>query len=291
MSLITTTRTIQLHKSRRRGYAAAMICLFGLLGWGSSSANDANTDCVTSNANEADFPNSLVVNLNRDSAGLLAAWYDGATTRYRHGVLGDDVEASELHVIANHDGEQCAQVLVLDENEVFEDLAPRLVDMDGDGEMDVITVVSHAQLGARLAVFGHQDDSDSLVLKAATDNIGTAYRWLAPIGAGDFNGDGVMDVAYIDRPHLAKVLRVFSYTSDKGLVQIAQTSGLTNHRIGEDYISSGVRSCGGQLQLVTADARWKNVVATTLKDNELISETVGPFESVASIEAALKCEE
>jgi len=272
-------------------YYAAMICMAGSLVSAAAWANTANDICVASNANEADFPNSLVVNLNRDSDGLLAAWYDGATTRYRHGVLGDEVEASELHVIANRDGEQCGQSLVLGEDEVFEDLAPRLVDMDGDGEMDVIAVVSHAQLGARLAVFGHTDDHSKLVLKSATENIGTAYRWLAPVGAGDFNGDGIMDVAFVDRPHLAKVLRVFSYIPEKGLQQIAHASGYSNHRIGEDFISSGVRSCGGQLQLITADARWELVLATTVKENELITEEVGPFASSASIKAALECGE
>jgi len=267
------------------------VLVLGLLAAGAvTPASAESLGCIDSNAAEADFPNSLVVNVNGDSEGLVAAWYDGATDRYKHGVLGDDIEASELHIIANQDGEQCGQRLVLDDDEVFEDLAPRLADMDGDGEMDVVVIVSHARLGARLAVFGHQDNHDALVLKAATPNIGTSYRWLAPIGTGDFNDDGLMDVAFIDRPHLAKVLRVFSYDPEQGLKEVAAANGFTNHRIGEDFISSGVRSCNGEVELITADTTWERILATSLEQAELTTRDAGPFEGIASIEAALECD-
>ncbi len=246
------------------------------------------SSCLLSNAAESDFPNSLVVSLLGEADGIVAAWYDGATRRYRHGVLGDDIEASELHVITNRGGEQCGQRLVLESNEVFEDLAPRLVDMDGDGNPDVVAIVSDVRLGARLAVFGHEPGgTDKLVLKAATPNIGSRYRWLAPVGIGDFNDDGTMDVAFVDRPHLAKILRVFSYDPETGLNQITFAQGFTNHRIGEDFISSGVRTCDGQLQLITVDSNWERILATTLNESTLTTTDVGAFEDIESIKAAL----
>lgn len=265
------------------------VLLAGLLALASTSASADAASCIESNAADADFPNSLVVNLNGESEGLVAAWYDGATERYKHGVLGDQIEAGELHVITNRNGEQCGQRLVLSPDEVFEDLAPRLVDMDGDGEMDVVAVVSHARLGARLAVFGHKENKELLILKAATPNIGRAYRWLAPIGTGDFNNDGLMDVAFIDRPHLARVLRVFSYDPELGLIETASADGFTNHRIGENFISSGVRTCAGQTQLITVDPQWSRILATTLNDAELSTEDVGEFDGIESIESALEC--
>ncbi len=251
---------------------------------------EMSAHCVMANSAESDFPNSLVVHLVDENDGLVAAWYDGATTRYPHGVLGDDIEASELFVIANEAGTQCSQQVVLDDNEVFEDLAPRLVDMDGDGEMDVVTIISHAEKGARIAVFGYAaGDRSQLKLKASTRAIGTPFRWLAPIGMGDFNNDGRMDIAYVDRPHLARILRVVSYTESNELEEIASAPGFTNHRIGEDFISSGVRSCQGRLQLVTADSRWERILLTSVKETTLVTDDAGPFTGVDSIRAALEC--
>jgi len=265
--------------------------LSGLLAFTPVPASAEFASCIEANAADGDFPNSLVVNVNgeSESEGLVAAWYDGATERYKHGVLGDEIEAGELHVITNRNGEQCGQRIVLGTDEVFEDTAPRLVDMDGDGEMDVVAVVSHVSLGARLAIYGHKKGNELLTLKADTPNIGTAYRWLAPIGTGDFNDDGLMDVAFIDRPHLAQVLRVYSYDPENGLTQIASAEGFTNHRIGENFISSGVRTCGGQTQLLTVDPTWSRILATSIKEAELVTVDIGVFDSSESIESALEC--
>ena len=265
------------------------VLVVGLLAFSPQLAFAGAAPCIESNAAEADFPNSLVVSVNGESEGLVAAWYDGATERYKHGVLGDQIEAGELHVITNRNGEQCGQRIVLNSDEVFEDLAPRLADMDGDGEMDVVAVVSHAKLGARLAIFGHSKNEPMLTLKSATPNIGTAYRWLAPIGTGDFNNDGLVDVAFVDRPHLAQVLRVYSYEPGIGLTPIASSKGFTNHRIGENFITSGVRTCAGRTQLITVNPKWSRILATTLDEGELTTEEVGDFVGIESVESALEC--
>ena len=80
--------------------------------------------------------------------------------------------------------------------------------------------------GARLAIYGVGGRI------TANDWIGRRIRWLAPIGAADFDGNGTIEIAYVDRPHLAKTLRVWRYRTGT-LTQIATRPGVTNHRIGE----------------------------------------------------------
>lgn len=151
---------------------------------------------------------ALVIGLTSQSAAqeIVSARYDGPTTRYPHGVLGDDIEYDTL-VVRLSDGREMSARWARDI--VFEDLAPRVVDVDGDGAPEVVVVESHEAQGARLAVWGLVDGS--LAAKAATPFIGTRFRWLAPAAVADLDGDGLVELAYVDRPHLAKVLRVWRY--------------------------------------------------------------------------------
>lgn len=213
------------------------------------------------------------------AADIASARYTDRTDRYPHGVLGDQIEWGALEITLT-DGTR--QRIVLPDEQVFEDLEPRLADVDLDGDLEVVVVESHASLGARLAIF----DADGLV--AATPNIGTRFRWLAPIAIADLDGDGAVEIAYIDRPHLAKTLRVWRF-ADGALEQIASQTGLTNHRIGEDFISGGLRDCGDGPEMIVATGNWSSVVSVQLKDGALVERTLGAFAGQASITDALAC--
>jgi len=147
---------------------------------------------------------------------------------------------------------------------------------------EVIVVESHAQLGAQLAIY---DESGTKI--AATPHIGTRFRWLAPIGAADLDGDGYTEIAYIDRPHLAKTLRIWRY-KEGALAEIASLPGLTNHRIGEDYISGGLRDCGETPELITASADWSRIISVTY-DKGWAKSDLGPFTGRQSVNQALQC--
>lgn len=222
--------------------------------------------------------------------GGLKVYYAQPTTRYAHGVLGDAVEAGELVVDNTVSPNPCGDRIVLPRDRVFEDVAPRLVDLDGDDYPEIIVVESQQNQGAQLAVYGYVPGVyDRLVKRAATPHIGTRNRWLAPIGAGaDLDGDGYVELAYIDRPHLAKTLRVWRF-KDGALEPVADLAGLTNHRIGEEDIGGGIRDCGQGPEMITASANWRNVMATRLRNGQLSTRAIGPHRGRASLNAALAC--
>jgi hypothetical protein len=218
----------------------------------------------------------------------ITATYDGPTTRYPHGVLGDTVEYTDL-VVDLPDGRSLRARW--EAPVVFEDTAPRLADLDGDGTPEIITVESHETRGARLALW--RIGPDRLEPLAQTPWIGTRFRWLAPVAAADLDGDGAVEIAYIDRPHLARTLRVWRLTFDgRGagqLTEIAARPGLTNHRIGEDFITGGLRACNSGPELLTADADWTRIMATVLTPaGDLVSRDIAPF-SPATMAEALAC--
>lgn len=227
--------------------------------------------------------------------GASLAWYDGPTTRYAHGVLGDAIEGTRLRAYTDQAISPCGdQFIELPADLVFEDVSPRLVDVDLDGRSEIIVVQSHQRLGAQLAVYGISDDGESLSQIAATPFIGRSNRWLAPIGAADLDGDGMIEIAYIDRPHLARTLRVWRYvpgglSGQDQLVEVASLGDLTNHRIGEPFITGGIRDCGSGPEMITANRGWTRVMATRLAPGGLETRALGAF-SQSAVAQALACQ-
>ncbi len=211
---------------------------------------------------------------------IVSAEYADPTTRYPHGVLGDKIEHGAL--ILRTDRGQSLRI-VQPQTRVFEDTEPRLIDLDGDDAPEVVVVESHVSRGARLAVYGLSG------LIAANDYIGLRNRWLAPIGAADLDGDGVTEIAFIDRPHLAMTLRVLRFENG-ALSPVASLEGFSNHRIGETDIGGGIRDCGEGPEMIVASADWTTLQAVTLEGGTLIAREIGPHEDRSSFAQALACE-
>ncbi len=222
---------------------------------------------------------------------ITGAVYDGPTDRYPHGVLGDEIEYDTLTVTLL-DGRRVSARWT--QSLVFEDIAPRLSDLDGDGAPEVIAVESHEARGARLAIWG-LDGQGALVQRGATPFIGQRFRWLAPVGAADLDGDGTVEIAYVDRPHLAKTLRIWRVAAEADgagltLTEVAALPGVTNHRIGWDFIAGGLRDCGDGPELITADGDWRRVMATAFDGTGYVSREIGPYSGPSDLDATLACE-
>ncbi len=193
---------------------------------------------------------------------VVAAELFASTSRYDHAVLGDALEWGGLRLTIDTcppcaDRRLQSLVIRLPEDRVFEDVEARVVDVTGDGLAEVVVVETDLQRGAALAVY------DASGRRIATPFFGQRHRWLAPAGVGDFDGDGRIEIAYVDRPHLAKEL-VFVRLERDRLREVGRVAELTNHRIGDDFITGGVRNCGQGDELVLASADWTQAKVATM---------------------------
>ncbi|MCB1386289.1 MAG: hypothetical protein KDJ80_10175 [Nitratireductor sp.] len=209
------------------GAALAMLAFAPARAWQAEKVDAANYPpeiVVESRAAAADgLPDGLIAT----SSGTVAqAWYGNPTRRYDHGVLGDAIEAGSLHVRL---GNGRTARLILPHTEVFEDRAPRLADLDGNGTTEIITIRSSLAKGASVTVYGIENGA--IVEKATTGFYGRKHRWLNIAAIAPFLGIAGNEIAFVATPHLGGTLFVMRYARGT-LVQVAAGRDFSNHVIG-----------------------------------------------------------
>lgn len=161
--------------------------------------------------------------------------YTMPTERYSHGILGDKIEAAQLMVTVD----SVFYTLKLANEYVFEDIRPRLYDVDGDGELEFITIRTNVLHGAGIAIYKLVDKQ--LQEYAYVPEIGTAYRWLNIVAINDLDNDGIVELVWIETPHIGGILKVGKIKAGK-LDVFDQLPGYSNHAIGKRNLCLSVLS-------------------------------------------------
>lgn len=176
----------------------------------------------------------------------------GATDRYRHAVLGDDVEGGSVAVVDVDDGLAERTRIVPPGEGVIEGLSPMLADVTGDGEPEVVVTVSNDPGGARLAAYR---PDGSRVATSETLSAGWRHQLaVAPFGPGD-----APEVAAVRMPHVAHELQFFRRDGEDLRVAASQ-GGYQSHTIGSRNLDGAV---AGDLD---GDGRPEVLLPTTARD-------------------------
>jgi hypothetical protein len=210
----------------------------------------------------ARLPDGLIAQGSNDVA---EAWLTLPTQRYAHGILGDAIEAGGMAVRTT--GSVVLEFVLPDEF-VFEDRQVRVHDLDGDGQDEIVVVLSSRTEGGALAIYGVRDGR--IVKLAQTPHIGRSNRWLNPAEIADLDGDGRLDIVYVDRPHLAKIVHVWHYVSGE-LKPVTTLEGYSNHVIGspEQDLTEVVTLSDGSRALAIPTLTYDELAFLILKKGEL----------------------
>lgn len=161
------------------------------------------------------------------SGDIRATWYATPTTRYQHAVLGDGIEAGSLVVVDDRGSRLYFELPV---NQVFEDITPRLFDLNGDGRNEVITIRSSDAGGAAVAIYGLR--GGQLEEIAVSEEVGQPNRWLNISGIAKYFGHNQPIITWVRTPHIGGILNM-AVLGENGLVRYRDPeTGFSNHKIG-----------------------------------------------------------
>jgi len=192
--------------------------------------------------------------------GSVYAQYTMPTDRYPHGILGDRVEGGQLVVVVDSSFYE----LTLDEIYVFEDIRPRLYDVDRDGELEVICLRTHAALGGGIAIYKIIDEQ--LVEYAHVNEIGRSNRWLNVVAINDLDNDRVVELAWIETPHIGGTLKVAKITEGT-LDVLAETAQYSNHVIGERNLCLSVLTEQSNQKVIYVPTQNRSKIVGFIFDN------------------------
>ncbi|MCY7371679.1 MAG: VCBS repeat-containing protein [Polaromonas sp.] len=196
---------------------------------------------------------------------ITGAHYTTPSTRYGHFALGRPHEYAKLTTITDA-GRKL--VFELPDNEVFEDLAPRIVRLSADTPTELLAIVSRHGAGSRLMLIGLR--GGGLETTAQSPAIGTPMRWLNPVAVADLDGDGQAEIAAVIMPHIGGTLKVYKRRG-AALVEIAAQAGFSNHVYGSAELAlSAPIVIAGTTHLLVPDTTRLNLRIVGLKGGRLI---------------------
>lgn len=221
---------------------------------------------------------------------IMAAQYATPVERYGHFALGRPHEYARV-VATTGDGRQLS--LDLPEDEVFEDLVPRRVQLAAGEATLLLAIVSQRDRGGRLVLIGLQ--AGALAIVAQSPPIGIPNRWLNPVAVTDLDGDGRAEIAAVITPHLAGPLKVYRREGAQ-LVEVAALPGFSNHVFGSTELGlAAPMQIDGKPRLLVPDARREQLRIIAFEQGRLVevgrcalaSPIVGAIQSVSAREVTV----
>lgn len=170
------------------------------------------------------LPDSQIIEDERRRLLILT----GPTDRYRHSILGDDLEATSVALVQITDQPEVINTFSVPDEWVIESILPIWSDWDEDGEREILLTLSNDMSGAKLALY---DEVGNLM--AESRPIGKGFRWRHALTIAAFGSNGQRLLAEVQTPHIGGVVGFYSWSKEKKSLELtASISGYSTHDIG-----------------------------------------------------------
>lgn len=169
------------------------------------------------------------------------------STRYDHGIFGDQIEASGFAII-DAQKRKLIQEASVPQKDVIESLKPIWVDWDQNGTKEIVLTLSNDQDGARLVLF---DETGKQL--AEGQPLGQSHRWRHALTVGAFLSKDKLELAEITTPHIGGTLQFIEWDQESESLKVtASGSEYSTHSIGSknlDMHTSMDSDFDGQIEL------------------------------------------
>ena len=193
------------------------------------------------------------------------AHYANPVERYSHFALGKPHEYASL-IATTRSGRTLT--LQLPDDEVFEDLVPRIVKLAANEPEAILAIVSQRDNGARLVLI--EPRGDSLAISAQSPAIGMPNRWLNPVAVADLDGDDHAEIAAVITPHIGGTLKIYR-KHNKRLIEVASLEGFSNHQYGTAELNLSTSfSISGRTYLLIPDTTRLQLRIIALENDRLV---------------------
>jgi hypothetical protein len=213
-----------------------------------------------------------------------AALLTNPTTRYDHGVLGDDYEAASITVF----GDDAATTIRPESGGVFEALAPMWFRPAPDQPELLAVTESVAAAGTRVSVYSADGN-----LVAAGPFAGEPQKWRHLMAAAPFGPDGETELAVTRTPHLGPRIELYRLEGDE-LRLVAEDPGYPTHTIYSrnlDAARAADTDGDGKYELIVTDNTYTGLVVLARTQNGMERSRSLPLGSILSTNVASTTDE
>jgi len=192
------------------------------------------------------------------------AQYAKPTDIYAHAILGDAIEAQQLVFYVSGQFYN----FILSNEYVFEDIRPRLIDVDDDNQLELVTIRTNLSEGAGIVIY--KLINGAIEEYAVVGEIGSPNKWLNIVAVEDLDNDGIKEIVWIETPHIGGILKVAKIK--EGVLEVfSEQSQFSNHAIGERNLCLSVTVEKDSEKIVYVPSQDRSSIVGFSLNNQVLS--------------------